>query len=100
MPRRCPAVYDRLIAQRPTELLPRYLYGRVAALSGDNAERGEREMRYWIANAPADAPLLTRSAAHVRLGMILEHEGKRAAARTEYEQPFRSTQERRREEAV
>ena len=78
-------VYERLLDQRPTELLPHFFYGRVSALSGDNTERGEREMRYWIANAPADAPMLTRSAAHVRLGMILEHEGKRDGARAEYE---------------
>jgi tetratricopeptide (TPR) repeat protein len=79
------AIYDRLIGQRPAELLPHFFYGRVAAVSGDNVERGEREMRYWIANAPADAPLPTRSAAHSRLGAILEHQGKRDAARAEYE---------------
>ncbi len=79
------AVYDRLIAQRPTELLPHFFYGRVAAASGDNVERGEREMRYWIAKAPVDAPLLTRSVAHVRLGAILEYQGKRDAARAQYD---------------
>ena len=79
------AVYDRLIAQRPTELLPHFFYGRVAAASGVNVERGEREMRYWIANAPVDAPLLTRSVAHVRLGAILEYQGKRDAARAQYD---------------
>ena len=79
------AVYDRIITQRPAELTAHFLYGRVAAQSGEYAERGEREMRYWIANAPADAPMLTRSASHVRLGTILEHQGKRDAAKTEYE---------------
>jgi tetratricopeptide (TPR) repeat protein len=79
------AVYDRMITQTPAELLAHYMYARVSALSGDNSERGEREVRYWLANAPADTPMLSRSAAHLRLGMILEHEGKRDAARAEYE---------------
>jgi Tfp pilus assembly protein PilF len=79
------AVYERVITQRPTELMAHFYYGRLSALSGDNLERGEREMRYWIANAPPDAPMVTRSASHVRLGTILEHEGKRDAARVEYE---------------
>jgi len=79
------AVYDRVIVQRPAELTAHFYYGRVAAVSGENLERGEREIRYWIANAPADAPMLTRSASHVRLGAILEHEGKRDAAKAEYE---------------
>jgi tetratricopeptide (TPR) repeat protein len=78
-------VYDRLIATKPAEALPHYLYARVAALSGDNLERGEREVRYWMANAPADAPLVTKSASHLRLGMILEREGKKDVARTEFE---------------
>src|SRR5262249_36983607 len=79
------AVYDRVISQRPTELPAHFYYGRVAAQSGENLDRGEREMRYWISNAPADAPMLTRSASHSRLGTILEHQGKRDAARAEYE---------------
>jgi Tfp pilus assembly protein PilF len=79
------AVYDRLIAQRAAELTPHFFYGRVAALSGENLERGEREMRYWIVNAPTDAPMLSRSAAHVRLGTILEHQGKRDAARAQFD---------------
>lgn len=78
-------VYERLIARSPNELQPRYMYGRVAAVAGDFLERGEREMRYWLANAPPDAPMLTRSGAHLRLGMILEAGGKREAARAEYE---------------
>ncbi|MFI5230202.1 MAG: tetratricopeptide repeat protein [Gemmatimonadales bacterium] len=79
------ALYDRMIARAPNNLRPHYLYGRLAALSGEDMERGEREIRYWLASAPLDAPIVTRAGAHLRLGMIFERQGKTDAARTEYQ---------------
>jgi Tfp pilus assembly protein PilF len=48
-------------------------------------ERGERELRYWLSSAPSTAPIVTQSGAHMRIAMIYEREGKKDAARTEYQ---------------
>lgn len=79
------ALYDRMIKERPAEILPHFQYGRVAALSGDNMERGERELRYWLSSAPSTAPIVTQSGAHMRIAMIYERQGKKDAARAEYQ---------------
>lgn len=78
-------LYDRMIKERPSELLPHFWYGRTAAVSGENTERGERELKFWLANAPNDAPIVTQSGAHMRLGMIYEKQGMKDNARSEYQ---------------
>lgn len=77
-------LYDKMIKDRPGELLPHFFYGRAAAVSGENTDRGERELKYWLANAASDAPVVTRSGAHMRLGMIYETRGRKDDARSEY----------------
>jgi tetratricopeptide (TPR) repeat protein len=79
------ALYDRMIKEQPAEILAHFQYGRVAALSGENMERGERELRYWLSSAPSTAPIVTQSGAHMRIAMIYEHQGKKDAARAEYQ---------------
>lgn len=79
------SLYDRMIKEKPAEILPHFLYGRVAALSGDNMERGERELRHWLSSAPNTAPIPTQSGAHMRIAMIYERQGKKDAARAEYQ---------------
>jgi tetratricopeptide (TPR) repeat protein len=77
-------VYDRMEKRFPSEWIVRYRVGRLAALSGDRMERGERELRALIASPPPDIALATRVGLHWRLGMILEKQGKRDQARAEY----------------
>lgn len=72
-----------MIAEKPNVAQPHYLCGRVAALSGDNLERGERELRIYLAQSP-DAPPPSQSAAHLRLGMIYERQAKKDLAKGEY----------------
>jgi Tfp pilus assembly protein PilF len=79
------ALYDRMIKEQPTEILTHFQYGRMAALSGENLERGERELRYWLSSAPSTAPIVTQSGAHMRIAMIYERQGKKDAARAEYQ---------------
>lgn len=79
------ALYDKVIAARSGAQLAHFFYGRAAAISGQNLERGERELKWWLGAAAKDAPVTTRSGAHVRLGMIYEKQGQRDAARAEYE---------------
>lgn len=80
------AVYDRMQKRFPDEVLVRFQIGRTAALSGQQLERGERELRQIIASPPADFPRPTLAGAHHRLGMILEKQGKKELARSEYQQ--------------
>jgi tetratricopeptide (TPR) repeat protein len=79
------AFYDRMMKERPGDAIAHFQYGRAAAISGENLERGERELRLWLSTAPAGAPIATQSGAHMRLGMIYERQGKRQAARGEYQ---------------
>jgi Tfp pilus assembly protein PilF len=79
------ALYERMMNDKPTEILAHFQYGRVAALSGENMERGERELRYWLSAAPSGAPIPTQSGAHMRIAMIYERQGKKDAARAEYQ---------------
>jgi Tfp pilus assembly protein PilF len=79
------ALYDRMIKERPDEILARFQYGRAAAISGENLERGERELKAWLSSAPSTAPIVTQSGAHMRLAMIYERQGKKDVARTEYQ---------------
>jgi Tfp pilus assembly protein PilF len=78
-------LYDRMITERPSEVMPHFWYGRAAAVSGENTDRGERELKYWLANSPKNAPVVTQSGAHMRLGMIYERQGKKDIARSEYQ---------------
>jgi tetratricopeptide (TPR) repeat protein len=63
-----------------------YQVGRIAALSGQQLERGEKSLRTYLA-MPVREELENPSfaAAHFRLGCILERKGNTAGARTEYE---------------
>ena len=79
------AVYDRIEKRFPAEWAYRFNMGRIAALSGERMERGEKELRALIASPPADMQKNTLAGAHHRLGMILERQGKKDQARTEYQ---------------
>jgi tetratricopeptide (TPR) repeat protein len=79
------AIYDRLLKEKPADVTVHFQYGRAAAIAGENMERGANELKYYLANAPKDAPIVTVAAAHWRLGMIAEKLGKKDLARTEYQ---------------
>jgi len=79
------ATFERMILAKPDEPMGHFQYGRTAAISGKNLERGEKELKFWLANAPSSAPIQTQSGAHYRLGMIYERQGKNDVARTEYQ---------------
>jgi tetratricopeptide (TPR) repeat protein len=80
---------DRFAAAHADRPYAQYLVGRVAAESGKNLERGEREMKRYIARGtpPAGEPALAN--AHWRLGTIHEKRGQRDQARTEYQTALR-----------
>ena len=82
------ALYDRLLARQPTARAARYHIGRTSSLSGLDLERGARELRAYIGSVPGpEDPSL--ASAHYRLGLVLERQGDRAAARREFEETLR-----------
>jgi hypothetical protein len=77
------ALWDRVLARDSGDLSALYHTGRMAALSGERLESGERALRAYLARAHrADLP--SHAAAHWRLGMILQARGDVAGARREY----------------
>ena len=80
------AVYDRLLQAKPSDGLARFNYGRAAALSGKNLDRGARELESLMADPPQIWPPASVAAAHFRLGSIYEQQGKKELARGQYEE--------------
>lgn len=78
------SVYDRLIKARPDETVAHALWGIVSAIGGLQMDRGERELRFFLANAPKETPAQSYSNVHYRLGQILEKTGRKESARSEY----------------
>jgi tetratricopeptide (TPR) repeat protein len=80
------AVYDRVLQANPSDGLARFNYGRAAALSGKNLDRGVRELESLMADPPQIWPAASVAAAHFRLGSIYEQQGKKELARGQYEE--------------
>lgn len=74
------------IKQHPDDPDGPYWIGRIAAASGQQLERGEQGIRAFLAKPPKDAGPMVLSRAHLRLGQVLEHQGRRAEARSAIEQ--------------
>lgn len=78
------ALYDRMLTQFPSDPMVHFQIGRTAAISGEQLDRGESELKAWIASPPKDAAPAMLAGAHHRLGMIFEKQGRRDQARVEY----------------
>ena len=79
------AAYERVLAIKPDAYNAHLSLGGIAAMSGENLERGEREIKAWLAAAPKDAPTINVSLAHQWLAKIYDTQGKKDAARAEYQ---------------
>lgn len=75
------ATMDRYVARRPDDPHGPNAVGRLAALSGQELARGEQGIRAFLAAPPRDAAPPVLSRAWLRLGQVLEHQGRRAEAR-------------------
>ena len=80
------ATLDPYIKQHPADPYGPYWIGRIAAASGQQLERGEQGIRAFLVKPPKDAGPLVLSRAYMRLGQVLDHQGKRAEARSAIEQ--------------
>ena len=79
------ALFERLMQAKPGEVVAHYQYGRTAALSGQNLERGERELKALVDEPPKDFAPASVAATYFRLGNIYEKQGKTDLARSAYE---------------
>ena len=79
------ATWDRLLKAKPDAVNAHLNAAFNLALSGQGLERGEREVKDWLAAPPKDATPLTTGFAHYVLGMIYERQGKKEPARAEYQ---------------
>lgn len=61
-----------------------YQYGRVAAVSGKNLEKGEQCMKKYLAYTPKENEP-SHAGAYMRLGMIYEKQGKQNPAKQHYQ---------------
>lgn len=81
-------VYEGALRRRPGDLGATYQVGRLGAISGLRLPRAEQALRLYISQGPGpDGPPL--AAAHWRLGMVLEKQGRTDDARREYENALR-----------
>lgn len=78
------ATYDELMKAKPDEVIAHATWGVLAAMSGKNLERGERELKFYLANLPKDATRQNISGAHYWLGRIYANTGRLDLAKTEY----------------
>jgi tetratricopeptide (TPR) repeat protein len=83
------AALEPYIRKHPEDPYGPYGIGRIAALSGQQLDRGEKGIRAFIAKPPKDAGALVLSGAWRRLGVVLEFQGKHAEARSAIEQALR-----------
>jgi tetratricopeptide (TPR) repeat protein len=77
--------FERVLVVKPDAYNAHLSLGGIAVASGQNLDRGEREIKEWLATAPKDAPIGNVSIAHQWLGKIYEQQGKKDAARAEYQ---------------
>ena len=78
------AAYEQLMKAKPDEVVAHLGWGAVSAQSGKSYERGERELRYFLANASPSVGNLNLAGAHFRLGQILEKTARKDQAKAEY----------------
>jgi tetratricopeptide (TPR) repeat protein len=79
------ATYETMFKKFPNETVPHLGWGAVSALSGKQLEKGEAELKWFIANAKIETVGNQNMAgAHFRLGMIYEKTARKELARAEY----------------
>jgi tetratricopeptide (TPR) repeat protein len=74
---------ETFLRRRPDAMGALYQLGRLGAVTGQNLERSEEALRRYLRHRPepGEPPL---AAAHWRLGMVLEKQGRMDQARAEY----------------
>jgi tetratricopeptide (TPR) repeat protein len=82
------ALFEQAHRADPGHLHATYQLGRSLLLSGGALDRAEAAFKGYLAGEPR-AGMPSRAAAHWRLGMVYEAQGRKAEARREYEEALR-----------
>ncbi|MBI3886393.1 MAG: tetratricopeptide repeat protein [Opitutae bacterium] len=78
------ALYDAALQDSPDDYILLYQFGRLAAIAGQQLDRGSAALEKCLTLAPPpNSP--GHAAAHTRLGNLWEKKGDKAAARAAYE---------------
>jgi tetratricopeptide (TPR) repeat protein len=77
--------WDRLLKLKPDAMNPHINIGWNLALSGQNLDRAEREVRLWLSAPPKESTQANISFGHYLLGDIYQRRTKVAEARVEYQ---------------
>lgn len=83
------ASFDKAIAGDREYWNGYYQIGRLGALSGQYLDRAEDAIKIFIRNEPRGEGFPSLAWAHVRLGMIYEHQGKKGLAVSEFQQALK-----------
>ncbi len=80
-------VWDAYLARQPQSVAGRYQFARVAAVTGERVQDGERHLRAILAieEWPENNWTPGKAAAYARLGDILRHQRRRDESRAAYE---------------
>jgi tetratricopeptide (TPR) repeat protein len=79
------AIYEKLLKTKPDAINAHLSLGRVYINNLKEYERGEKEVRLWLAAQPKDASIVNISNAHYCLGVVHQQGGRRDQARAEYQ---------------
>lgn len=82
-------ICDEALAQNPNNYVALYQYGRTAAVSGRNLERGLERLKQCLTIEPPNPSASTHSHAWNRIGNILEQLKRPTEARAAYETALR-----------
>jgi tetratricopeptide (TPR) repeat protein len=77
--------YERLLRAKPDAVNVHYNIGVTLTLANENLDRAERELKQWLSAPPKDVGQPVVAYAHFSLGSIYEKQGKKDAARGEYQ---------------
>ena len=78
-------VYEEMLREKPGDADALYNIGRLAAISGEQLDRGLATLREYLAKEPQ----ANHARTHTRIGNILEKQGDKAGARAAYETALR-----------
>ncbi len=90
-------VLDRYLAKHADDRVALFWFGRTAAVTGKQLDRGEQALKSVLASqgsasqgsASANGPRVTTEAVHLRLGEIAAKRGDKAKARAAFEEALR-----------
>lgn len=75
---------DQQLQKNSEDMMAAYQYGKVAALSGKQLDRGEQYLKKYLAYAPKQNEP-SHAGAYLRLAMIFEKRGNKAEAKKNYQ---------------